>query len=94
MEYTTVAKKKDEYSMREAARRLGVHQVTVREWVKDALTDGESRLAKGAVRKDLVGRYYVKKAEVARLLEQHGKSEAAQSSSLGPLFDKHDIGSI
>lgn len=54
-----------EVSIREAATFLELHPRTVRRWVKERISGGQSRLQRA--RKDLAGRYWLQIRELIRL---------------------------
>lgn len=60
-------RRRGELSTREAARRLEVHERTVRRWASSALYGERSRFGRYDVRKDLVGHYWVDERTVHAL---------------------------
>lgn len=50
------------------AERIEVHEETVRRWCDQALAGEQSRLRSEAVRRDVVGRYFIRREEISRLL--------------------------
>ncbi len=63
--YASGSRLEGELSTKEAARRLGASQSTVRDWARDTLA-GEGRRFEVA-RRDPFGRYWVPAAEVDRV---------------------------
>lgn len=51
-----------------AAEMLKLDERTVRRWAKEALAGRTSRLQGDEVRKDLVGRYYIRRAGIRRIV--------------------------
>lgn len=62
-------KRNEEISIREAAGLLEVHEDTVRAWCKAAVA-GEASKLKGAVRRNAVGWYFIKRKHVVDLADQ------------------------
>lgn len=62
-------RREGELSIREAAGKLEVHEDTVRAWCQAAIAGTKSRLG-GAVRRDLVGYYWIREKHVDELVDQ------------------------
>jgi len=60
-------KRRGELSTGDVARLIEVHPRTVRRWAVAAIHGEHSRLSGRAVRRDIVGRYWVDELEVDRL---------------------------
>ncbi len=61
-------REKGEVSVTQAARLLGLHADTVRDWCQEALEGGRARLS---VRQDVAGRYWLMRTEVVAYRRDH-----------------------
>lgn len=61
-------KTENEIRISEAADQLGVHSRTAIRWAQDTLSGDPKRFQEGSVRRTIVGRYYVRRDEVSRIL--------------------------
>lgn len=60
----------EEISLKQAARRLEVHYNTALAWALEGLSGGDSRFAKGTLRRDIARRIWVREEEVDRLRQE------------------------
>ena len=70
VEYAWRSRKPGEMSTGEVAAELEIAQSTVRRWSIDLLDGYRSPLKK--VRRDILGRYWIPRTEVDRLVKEHG----------------------
>lgn len=52
----------------QAAEMLKLDERTVRRWAHEAVEGRPSRLKRDDVRRDLVGRYYIRRSEIRRIV--------------------------
>lgn len=63
--FTRLARQTGEVSISEAAEILGCHRDTVLRWVQETVSGRPGKIQ--AVRRDIVGRYWLRREEVAQL---------------------------
>lgn len=67
-----MARQEGEVTPPVAAEMLKLDERTVRRWAEDAVEGRTSRFRAAEVRKDLVGRYYIRRSEIRRIVLGEG----------------------